>query len=81
MSNRSPKEPDIEVGDRVYDDSAGRWLEVTPIDTKEKSLYLEDGGVMGIADVTDVLLPSEAEREPDRGASQTATAPEPGLDP
>ena len=81
MSNRFSKEPGIEVGDRVYDDNAGRWTKVTSIDTKENSLDLEGGGAMGIEDVVDVLLPSEAEREPARRAPQTAVAPEPGLDP
>ena len=55
----------VEVGDRVRDPRNGRWRLVTRVDEREGQVFLADGGVMGVAECTEIRLPSECEALPD----------------
>lgn len=50
---------DFEPGDRVVDPLDGHLRKV--INVAGDSVFFEDGGVMGLLECKDVLLPSEAE--------------------
>ena len=50
--------PIIESGDRVWDTLDNRWRTVARV--RDEQIFMADGGVMGIEECKDMLLPSEA---------------------
>lgn len=58
----------VEIGDRVRDPMDGRIRTVTNV--VEGTVYMADGGVMGLDECTEVYLPSEViESEPVSGTT------------
>ena len=51
---------DVQEGDRILDAADGEWHGVTRIERETGSIFLSSGGVMGVDDIADLVLPSEA---------------------
>lgn len=51
--------PIVRAGDRVRDQIDGRIRTVTGVDTGNGTVYMADGGVMGLDECQEVYLPGE----------------------
>jgi len=57
------KPGDVELGDYVQDPDDNSLHRVVMIENGGESLYFENGGVISVYDITDLLLPSEVPPE------------------